>query len=190
MKKLAIVALISGMTALTACSKPVTEVKNGEAQGTVQQKVQLSTDNKADIQADIDAVQAFGLAQEKNAESLQAKMESAMKSKNQQELNNVLEDFKIFVAKSNDELNALTLKSTEVNRLREKMIENSLLGLEVSQILFTTPADKVDPAKVQPLQEKAMKAQQELMLISQEIQEKIQDKPAVESITPPAKPAQ
>ncbi|MCH4246706.1 MAG: hypothetical protein LKF82_02515 [Acinetobacter populi] len=193
MKKLTLVALITTMATLTACSKPVTEVKDGEskAPATTQQTAQLSTNNKADITADVDAIQTFGLAQEQAASSLQQRMDQAMQKQDKEELKKLFTEFKSFVEKSNADLKKLNLKSTEANQLREKMIENSHVGLEMSETILTSDMEKIDPAQFQPLQEKAMKAQQELMEISQDIHNKISDQPATSQQLPvPQQPAQ
>ncbi|GAA5018475.1 hypothetical protein GCM10023206_32020 [Acinetobacter puyangensis] len=193
MKKLTLVALIGTMAIVTACSKPVTEVKDGEskAPATTQQTAQLSSNNKADIKADVDTIQTFGLAQEQAASSLQQRMDQAMQKQDKEELKKLFTEFKGFVEKSNADLKKLSLKSTEGNQLREKMIENSHVGLEMSETILTSDMEKIDPAQFQPLQEKAMKAQQELMEISQDIHNKISDQPAASQQLPaPQQPAQ
>lgn len=182
MKKLVLVTLLGSFLTLTACSKPVTEVKKGETEAVsapaATQSATLSTNNKADIRADLEAIQTFGMAQEKNAASLQQRLDAAMKKEDKVELKKLFTEFRAFVQKSNVELKALKLKSTEADQLRAKMIETSLVGLDMSEAILESDMKNVDQAKMQPLQERAMKAQQELMAISQDIQSKIHDQPA------------
>lgn len=182
MKKSVLAALISAMAVLTACSKPVTEVKKGESQTSAvahqAQSTHLSTNNKTDIETDISAIQAFGMAQEQKAAPLEQRMDEAMQKQDQVALKSLFNEFRSFVEQSNNELSALKLKSTEANQLRGKMIESSLLGIEMSEILVSGSMEQVDQGKLQPLQEKVMKTQQELMAISQDIHTKIQDQPA------------
>lgn len=182
MKKLALVALISSMAVLTACSKPVTEVKKGESQSTAQHSAPLSSNNKADIQADVNLIQTFGMSQEQKAAPLEQRMDDAMQKQDQAALKGLFGEFRTFVEQSNQELRALKLKSSEANQLRSKMIESSLLGLEMSEILVSGSMEQVDQTRLQPLQEKVMKTQQELMAISQDIQNKIEAQPATQQI--------
>lgn len=175
MKKLTLLALVASMATFTACSKPVTEVKEGESAATAQETktVSLSTDNKADIQSDLDKLQTYGASQEQKSQELGQRMEAAMQEKNKAEINKLFTELKAFVEKSNNELRAIELKSSEVNKLREKMIENSLISIEMSELMMQTDPEKLDIEKVKPLQEKAVKAQQELIAMSQEIYAKI-----------------
>ena len=176
MKKLTLLALVASMATFTACSKPVTEVKQGESAATAQETktVSLSTDNKADIQSDLDKLQTYGASQEQKSQELGQRMEAAMQEKNKAEIDKLFTELKAFVEKSNKELRAIELKSSEVNELREKMIENSLISIEMSEVVIQTDPEKLDIEKVKPLQEKAMKAQQELITLSQAIYAKIE----------------
>ena len=176
MKKLTLLALVASMAAFTACSKPVTEVKQGESAATAQvsKPVKLSTDNPTDIQADIDKLQAYGATQEPKSRELGQRMEAAMQQKNKAEIDKLFPELKAFVETSNKELRAIELKSSEANELREKMIENSLISIEMSEVVIQTDPEKLDIEKVKPLQEKAMKAQQELITLSQAIYAKIE----------------
>ena len=176
MKKLTLLALVASMAAFTACSKPVTEVKQGENAATAQvaKPAKLSTDNPTDIQADIDKLQAYGATQEPKSRELGQRMEAAMQEKNKAEIDKLFPELKAFVETSNKELRAIELKSSEANKLREKMIENSLISIEMSEVVIQTDPEKLDIEKVKPLQEKAMKAQQELITLSQAIYAKIE----------------
>ena len=176
MKKLTLLALVASMAAFTACSKPVTEVKQGESAATAQaaKPAKLSTDNPTDIQADIDKLQAYGATQEPKSRELGQRMEAAMQEKNKAEIDKLFLELKAFVETSNKELRAIELKSSEANELREKMIENSLISIEMSEVVIQTDPEKLDIEKVKPLQEKAMKAQQELITLSQAIYAKIE----------------
>ena len=176
MKKLTLLALVASMAAFTACSKPVTEVKQGESAATAQaaKPAKLSTNNPTDIQADIDKLQAYGATQEPKSRELGQRMEAAMQEKNKAEIDKLFLELKTFVETSNKELRAIELKSSEANELREKMIENSLISIEMSEVVIQTDPEKLDIEKVKPLQEKAMKAQQELITLSQAIYAKIE----------------
>lgn len=198
MKKLALITLVASMAALTACSKPTTEVKQGESTATTAQAeapkpVALSTDNVADIQSDIDKLQSYGAAQEQKSQELGQKMQAAVEKKDKAEVDKLFKDLKAFVEKSNSELKAFDLKSSEVNELREKMIENSLISIEMSEMVIQGDPEKIDVEKVKPLQEKAMKAQQELIALSEQIHQKLnagaQPADAAAATTAPAEQA-
>lgn len=175
MKKLALVALISGITILTACTKPVTEVKKGESEINVKatKAESLSVSNKADIEADLALIRTHGSAQELKAAPLQQRMNEAFESKDQEKLKTLFVEFRHFVDQSNTEMNAIPLKSSEISQLRSKMIETTLLGLQMSEIVVSQPMEQINEASLQPLQQKLVQNQQELMAITQDIQQKI-----------------
>ena len=118
-------------------------------------------------------------------------MQAAVEKKDKAEVDKLFKDLKAFVEKSNSELKAFDLKSSEVNELREKMIENSLISIEMSEMVIQGDPEKIDVEKVKPLQEKAMKAQQELIALSEQIHQKLnagaQPADAAAATTAPAK---
>ncbi|KAA8732092.1 hypothetical protein F4V57_10745 [Acinetobacter qingfengensis] len=185
MKKLAIVALVSALTGLTACSKPVSEVKSGdkaispasaEASAVIPANqsntiaTANSTDPNAALKSDIVQIQQFGTAQEQKAADLEKRMNAAVQKQDKAALKKLLPEFKAFVSQSNSEFNKLSLISSEAKQLREKMTQSSQLGVEMSEKML---ADKPDEKALQALQQKIVTTQQELMTISQDIHSKI-----------------
>lgn len=187
MNKFALVALTSSFLVLTACAKQVTEVKKGESK--IEAKIQtapLSSNKKQDIEADIAAIEHYGQSQEALAAPLQQKLTEAMQQEDQTQLKALFPQFRQFVENSNQLLKQIPLKSSEVDKLREKMIENSVLGLQLSEIVLNSSLENPDPTKLEPLQQKAMQLQAELMTISQDIQQKIAEQPAAPTPAPTA----
>lgn len=178
MNKFAIIAIISAATALTACSKPTTEVKPGDkkisaAASSPQASAAiapLATDSYAALKADIVKIQEFGMSQQQKAAALEQRMSAAVQKQDKAELKKLLPEFKAFVNQSNSEFNALDLASSEAKNLRSKMTSNSLLGVEMSEKML---ADKPDQKALEALQQQVMTTQKELMAISQDIHNKI-----------------
>ena len=75
-----------------------------------------------------------------------------------------------YVDSFNDDLEALKLKSTEANGLRDKMKDSNELGLELAEAGVET---KPDMNKVNELQKKAVDLQQSILTDMQALQAKI-----------------
>jgi hypothetical protein len=203
MKNLALVALITSISALSACSKPANEVKAGDktlspasaaaiahpasSAQNAPFAVTQSNDPTAILKSDIQKIQTFGAAQEQKATQLEQRMSAAVQKEDKAALKKLLPEFKAFVEQSNRDFNALTLNSTEAQQLRSKMTQSSSLGLEMSEKML---ADKPDQKALQALQEKIVQSQQELMAISQEIHSKIAPPQAAASAAQAAPKAQ
>lgn len=186
MNKLAIVALITAASALTACSKPTTEVKPGEkklanvpaASAAVPASAPVlqasnpaqASDPYATLKADIAKIQQFGMQQQSKAGDLQKRMEEALQKQDKAGLRKLLPEFKALVNQSNSELNAIQLHSPEAQSLRSKMTTSSSLGIEMTEKMF---ADNPDKKTLEALQKKLIQVQQEFMAISQDISNKI-----------------
>lgn len=177
MKQLALVTFISTLMALAACSKPVTTVK--DAGSTRPEHIQSTSNDAANIQADISTIQTFGQSQEQYAVALQQRLGDAMQKQDNAALKNAFEEFRAFVLQNNQQLAQLSLKSPEGNLLRQKMIENSQISLEMSEIILAKGSQEaaIQAAEFQPLQAKAMQAQQELSAISEQIYIKLHGQP-------------
>ena len=96
---------------------------------------------------------------EKN-EKFQKEVAAVVEKKDSIQLKAVLEKTETYVKQFNDELDALTLKSTEVDALRKKMQDANNLGIELTKESIET---KPDSAKITELQNKAMELQKTIM---------------------------
>lgn len=171
MKKIALAALITTMVALSACSKPVTPVKAGETATPVKNNTSAKqTSSTTDLQADLAAIQNFGLSQEQEASGLQQRLDAAMQAQDTAAMKALFSEFKNFVAKSNLQLSKVPLKTAEAQQLREKMLASSELSLEMSELILTAGSEEnINQAEFQNLQQRAMQLQQELGAISEQI---------------------
>lgn len=165
MKKLTLILAMSSLVALTACQKEVTEVKKGS---TVEVKAQtLSTNNAADVKADMDKIQALALEQETQATDLNQRLAKALESKNEDEVKKLFPEFKAAMLNNLTALEKLPLKSQEVTDLRLKLNEMTHLGLKLQEKLMD---ENVKPEDLQTLEQQGGQLQQEIMLLSQKIQ--------------------
>lgn len=165
MKKIALIVAMSSVFALTACQKEVTEVQKGS---TVEVKTQkLTTNNAVDVQADMDKIQALAMAQESKAGDLNARLTKALESANEDEVKKLFPEFKAAMLDNLNELKKIQLKSTEVTSLRNKLNEMTQLGLDLQEKLID---ENVKPESLEQLQVKGAQLQQEIMMISQNIQ--------------------
>lgn len=165
MKKLTLILAMSSLVALTACQKEVTEVKKGS---TVEVKTQnLSTNNAADIKADMDKIQALALQQENQATDLNQRLSKALESKNEGEVKKLFPEFKTAMLNNLTALEKLQLKSQEVTELRTKLNAMTHVGLNLQEKVMD---ENVKPEDLQALEQQGGQLQQEIMLLSQKIQ--------------------
>lgn len=185
MKKITALASIFATLMLFGCAKPTTEVKAGASVLNIpeqhQSKNAKNADNAEHILADVMAIQEVGQVQQTQATELQQRMEQALQKQNPAEMAKLANEFKAFIEQSNQRLQALNLKTEDGKNLRDAVVHNSAVGLEVSQVILTTPQKDIKPETMQALQEKAMAAQSELMTISEVIRVKVQgNQPAMQ----------
>lgn len=179
MKKITALASIFATLMLFGCAKPTTEVKAGASVLNIPEqhqstKTAKNADNAELILADLMAIQEVGQAQQSSAVQLQQRMEQALQKQNTEEMAKLATEFKAFIEQSNQRLQALPLKTEDGETLRDAVVHNSSVGLEVSQVILTTPQKDIKPETMQALQEKAMAAQSELMKITEVIAGKVQ----------------
>lgn len=179
MKKITVLASIFATLMLFGCAKPVTEVKAGASVLNIPEQHQSTknaknAENAEHILADVMAIQEIGQVQQTQAAQLQQRMEQALQKQNVAEMAKLATEFKTFIDQSNQRLQALNLKTEDGKNLRDAVVHNSVVGLEVSQVILTTPQKDIKPETMQALQEKAMAAQSELMAISEVIRIKVQ----------------
>lgn len=77
---------------------------------------------------------------------------------------------KTYIANFNRDLDALALKSTELDKVREKIKESNNLGIELSE---ESIAEKPDMKKIDELRNGAMQLQKELVADMQALENKV-----------------
>lgn len=166
MKKFALILAMSSVVALTACQKEVTEVKKGS---TVEVKnVSLTSNNAADVQADMEKIQTLAMQQESKAGDLNQRLEQALQSQNEDEVKKLFPSFKAAMLDNLAALQQLKLQSTEVTELRQKLNDMTKVGLELQEKLIQP---NVKPEDLQGLQGQGAQLQQEIMMLTQHIQQ-------------------
>lgn len=167
MKKLAMIAALSSVFALTACSKEVTEVQKGS---TVEVKnlknASLSTNNAEDIQADMTSMQNLAMQQQQQAGDLDQRLNAALQSQNNDAVKQLFPEFKAAMQQNLAELSKLNLKSSEVTNIRQKMTEMMTVGLSMQEKLLDP---NVQESQVQKEQARLAQLQQELAMASMQI---------------------
>ncbi|TCM62769.1 hypothetical protein EC844_12313 [Acinetobacter calcoaceticus] len=141
MKKLLIAALCTSAFTLTACDKKATESTDKKEAATATAAANLSSNNAADIKADLAAIEAWTAKQATEATEFQAKITEATQKSGQNSLKEAFEIMKSQNEKSVKDLDALTIKSTEVDALRSKMKESANIGLEMAEAAMSTQPD-------------------------------------------------
>lgn len=172
MKKLLLATLCASAFALTACDKKPNETASTASSSepvAAQPAVTLSQDNAADIKSDLTQIQTLSTAKAKEALEFQNEVTQAAQKNDKAALQGVVDKMKSYVDGFNKDLDALTLKSTEVDSIRGKMKESNNLGVELSQAGI---ASSPDMAKITELQKKATELQQGLLTDMQALQTK------------------
>ncbi|KAA8732094.1 hypothetical protein F4V57_10755 [Acinetobacter qingfengensis] len=177
MYKLALITTLTILTTLTACSKP-DQNKNTQTHAASQNVaanpvVTLSTNNKADIQSDLDTVQQYSRTQEATQAAYQNKVQDAMKKQDKALIKTVVAEGKSIAQESQKGFNALTLKSKEVSDLRQTLITTSNAAFEYSDLMLAAMDDakNLDQVKLQQLQDKLMGLQQQIATQNAHIQQ-------------------
>lgn len=172
MKKLLLASLCMASVALTACDKKPNEAATTSTDNqpvATQATVSLSKDVAADIKSDLTQIQTLSTNKAKEALEFQNEVTQAAQKNDKAALEGIVEKMKSYTENFNKELDALTLKSSEVDAVRSKMKEANNLGVELSEAGLKNPPDMNE---INALQKKATEMQQALLTEMQTLQNK------------------
>jgi ATP-dependent Lon protease len=182
MKKSLLASLCVAALALTACDKKTNEAPASSATSTATTPTttppvtaSLSSNNTADIKSDLDQIQMLSNRNSQEATDLQNKANQAAQKGDKAVLTSTVAQMKTYINKFNQELDALKLKSSEVNAVRDKIKESNNLGIALAE---TTLESSPDKQKVTELQNRAAQLQKELMTEMQALQNQVKTAPA------------
>ena len=183
MKKLLLTTVCMATLTLAACEKKATETAveqaatSSEAASTSATTIVAdhSQNNVTDIQADLMAVQTLSNAKAQEAAEFQKEVTTALQQKDASQIKAMVDKTETYVDQFNDELDALTLKSEEVDALREKIKDANDLGVELTK--ESTEA-KPDTAKITELQTKATELQKAIVADVAALEAKVKAAPA------------
>lgn len=165
MKKLLIATLCATAFTLVACDK-----KPNEANGTTAAAVSLSQNVTADIKADLASIETLSQTKAQEAIEFQTKLLEAAQKNDKAAVDAVLKSMKDAVESFNNDLKGLTLKSSEVDAVRNKMTETNKISVELTEAGMTA---KPDQEKIVELSKKSNTLQQELLADMQALQAKV-----------------
>ncbi|MBC3381121.1 hypothetical protein H8I69_18535 [Serratia fonticola] len=133
MKKTALV-VATLVFALVGCDEKHT-VKQTISEGNFTAKQEaLSSGNKADIKADLAALNAIVNASNSAAVKMKSEMFNAAQKQDQNALKAVLESAKANIEKANQQLVALNIKSKEIQGIRVKMVAGNKMAAELIEM--------------------------------------------------------
>lgn len=176
MKTPLLASLCVATLALTACDKkpneaPASSAATTSSPATTQPAtVALSTNNLKDIKNDLVEIQTLSNNRSKEALDLQDKANQAAQKGDKASLRTTVAEMKTYIANFNRDLDALALKSTELDKVREKIKESNNLGIELSE---ESIAEKPDMKKIDELRNRAMQLQKELVADMQALENKV-----------------
>lgn len=182
MKKRLLASLCFAALALTACDKKTNEAPASSSTSsavstsasTQPATATLSSNNAADIKNDLNQIQTLSTSRTKEASDLQNKANEAAQKGDKASLNTIVAEMKTYIGRFNQDLEALNLKSSEVDAVREKIKESNNVGIELSEAsIATTP----DTKKITELQNRATALQKELVSETQALQSKAKTAP-------------
>lgn len=165
MKKLLIATLCATAFTLTACDKKPTE-----ANGTTAAAVSLSQNVTADIKADLAAIESLSQTKAQEAMEFQSKLLEAAQKNDKAAVDGVLKGMKDAVESFNNDLKGLSLKSSEVDAVRNKMTETNKISVELTEAGMQAQPDQ---NKIMELSKKSNELQQQLMADMKELQAKV-----------------
>lgn len=171
MKKLLIASLCMTAFTLTACDKKPNEsaTATSETQAPATMTA-LSNNVVADIKSDLEQIESLSNAKAQEALSFQTEVTQAAQNGDKKALDTVVDKMEKYVDSFNNDLEALKLKSTEADVLRDKMKDSNDLGLELAEAGVETNPDM---NKVTELQKKAVELQQSILTDMQALQAKV-----------------
>lgn len=171
MKKLIIASLCATALGLTACDKKQNEAETTSTTANAPAVIAaLSHGVDADIRADLDKIQTLSNAKAQEALKFQNDVMQAAQQGDKAALDAVVKSMDQYVDRFNDELEALQLKSSEADSIRDKMKESNDLGLDLAEAGVETPPNM---EKITELQKKATELQQALLQEMQTLQNKV-----------------
>ncbi|MFH7765972.1 hypothetical protein [Acinetobacter sp. BSP-28] len=176
MKTPLLASLCVATLALTACDKKPNEAPASSAAtsasptSTQPATAALSTNNIKDIKNDLIEIQTLSQNRSKEALDLQNKANQAAQKNDKAALNTIIAEMKTYIANFNQDLDALALKSTELDKVREKIKESNNLGIELSE---ESIAEKPDMKKIAELRDQATQLQKELVADMQALENKV-----------------
>lgn len=171
MKKLILAALCATALGLTACEKKPAENTTAATESAAPTTVvSLSNGVVDDIRGDLDKIQTLSNAKAQEALKFQNDVMQAAQKGDKAALDAVVDSMEKYVDSFNDELEALSLKSSEADSIRDKMQESNDLGLDLAEAGVENPPDM---NKINDLQKKATELQQSLLQEMQTLQTKV-----------------
>ncbi|WP_407303049.1 hypothetical protein [Acinetobacter sp.] len=177
MKKRLLASLCFAAMAITACEKKPNETPASSSSSpavtsparTQPASTTLSSNNAADIKNDLNQIQILSNSRAKEAAALQEKANQAAQKNDKASLNSIVAEMKTYIARFNQDLDALSLKSSEIDKLREKIKESNNIGIQLSEASI---ANTPDTQKITELQNRAIELQKELVTEMQALQAK------------------
>ena len=182
MKKRLLASLCFAAMALTACDKKPNEAPASSSTSpavtppasTQPATAALSSNNAADIKNDLKQIETLSNSRAKEASALQNKANEAAQKSDKASLNAIVADMKTYIARFNQDLDALKLKSSELDAVRDKIKESNNIGIELSEASI---ANTPDSKKITELQNRATQLQKELVTEMQALQTKAKTAP-------------
>lgn len=177
MKKRLLASLCVAAFALTACDKKPNEAPVATENSTSMAQpaaVSYSSNNNTDIKNDLNQIQTLSNTRAQEAIDFQNKATQAAQKGDKATLTSIVTDMKTYITNFNKELTDLSLKSTEVDAVRSKMIESNNLGIQLSEASI---ASNPDMKKITELQNQATTLQKELLTEMQALQTKANPAP-------------
>lgn len=170
MKKSLLVSLCAATLILTACDKKTNESTTSTSNApatTAPAQVSLSTGNSADMKSDFVVIQTLSSTRAQEALTFQQEMMKAAQKGEKSAITAIVDNLKTYVTNFNNDLDGLSLKSSEGTSLRDKMKEANILSLSLSEESIKMPPDT---AKLQQLQTQAMELQKTVLTEMQALQ--------------------
>ena len=170
MKKSLLVSLCAATLILTACDKKTNESTTSTSNAsatTAPAQASLSTGNSADMKSDSVAIQTLSSTRAQEALTFQQEMMKAAQKGEKSAITAIVDNLKTYVTNFNNDLDGLSLKSSEGTSLRDKMKEANILSLSLSEESIKMPPDT---AKLQQLQTQAMELQKTVLTEMQALQ--------------------
>ena len=170
MKKSLLISLCAATLVLTACDKKANEstsTTSNTATTTAPVQASLSTGNSADMKSDSAAIQTLSNTRAQEALTLQQDIMKAAQKGDKTAITGIVDNLKTYITNFNNDLDGLTLKSSEGASLRDKMKEANSLSLSLSEESIKMPPDT---AKLQQLQTQAMELQKTVLAEMQALQ--------------------
>lgn len=171
MKKLLLATLCASAVVLTACNQKPNETAatTASSETVAAPATSLSQDVAADIKSDLTQIQTLSTTKAKEALEFQNEVTQAAQKNDKAALQAIIGKMKAYVNGFNADLDALSLKSSEADSIRNKMKESNNLGVELSEAgLASSP----DMTKITALQNQATELQQALLTEMQALQNK------------------